>query len=255
MKNRSTDKSASNDTRLTELSDRLIAAGCFDAASTRYAMRCLAIGTVLSVAFVGFLAEPGWPVRLLLSLLAAFACVQAAFIAHDVGDGALFTNSRVSEGIRQILLTFVCGTSSTYFHHVHRLHQNAEGRRHPDQHGWKRGMAGQCLCRAALADDQIRRGLPARIRQCVGGPGKPGPVSDVLQHAQTAFIAGRANARSGISQTVATNPGGGIIEREIHLRNGSKLFKRTEPLQTIACGIQKTREADGQLFAQRSPCL
>ena len=122
MKNRSTDKSASNDTRLTELSDRLIAAGCFDAASTRYAMRCLAIGTVLSVAFVGFLAEPGWPVRLLLSLLAAFACVQAAFIAHDVGDGALFTNSRVSEGIRQILLTFVCGTSSTYFHHVHRLH-------------------------------------------------------------------------------------------------------------------------------------
>ena len=50
-----------------------------------------------------------------------------------------------------------------------------------------------------------------------------------LQHAETAFIAGRADARSGILQPVVTNPGGGIIEREIQLRNAPKLFKRTEP--------------------------
>lgn len=79
--------------------------------------------------------------------------------------------------------------------------------------------------RTALADDQIRRGLPARLRQRVSRPGKPAPVSEVLQHAQTTFIAGRADARSGISQTVGTNPGGGITERGIHLQNGSKLFK------------------------------
>jgi hypothetical protein len=30
-------------------------------------------------------------------------------------------------------------------------------------------------------------------------------------------------------QPVVTNPGGGIIERETHLRNVAKLFKRTEP--------------------------
>jgi hypothetical protein len=59
--------------------------------------------------------------------------------------------------------------------------------------------------------------------------GKPGPISDVLQHAETAFIAGRADARSGISQPVVTNPGGGITERKIHLRNGSKLFRRIQP--------------------------
>ena len=35
--------------------------------------------------------------------------------------------------------------------------------------------------------------------------------------------------RSGISQPVVTNPGGGMTEREIHLRNASKLFKPTEP--------------------------
>ena len=39
----------------------------------------------------------------------------------------------------------------------------------------------------------------------------------------------RANAQSCISQPVVTNPGGGITERKIHLINGSKLFKLTEP--------------------------
>ena len=37
------------------------------------------------------------------------------------------------------------------------------------------------------------------------------------------------DARSGISSQAAANPGRGITEREIHLRNGSKLFKQTEP--------------------------
>ena len=58
--------------------------------------------------------------------------------------------------------------------------------------------------------------------------GKSGQVPGLLQQAQTAFISGRTNARSGISQTIATNPGGGITEREIHLTNGSKLFKTNE---------------------------
>ena len=35
--------------------------------------------------------------------------------------------------------------------------------------------------------------------------------------------------RSGISHHAATNPGRGITEREIHLRNGSKLFRQTKP--------------------------
>lgn len=46
---------------------------------------------------------------------------------------------------------------------INRLHQDAERRRHPDQHGRQGRVAGQCLCRTALADDQTRRGLPARI--------------------------------------------------------------------------------------------
>lgn len=122
MKNSHSHSHVSADTRLEELTYRLKNAGCFETARIRYALRCLAIGVVLSVAFVGLIAEPEWPVRLLLIVLAAFACVQAAFIAHDIGDGALFASHNVSEALRQALLTFACGTSSTYFHHVHRLH-------------------------------------------------------------------------------------------------------------------------------------
>ena len=114
--------------------------------------------------------------------------------------------------------------------HVHRVHQDARGRRHPDQHGWQKCVARQGFYRAAVAHAQIRGGLSSRLRQRLGRARKPGPISDVLQHVQTAFIAGRANSRSGISQTAAAIPGRGITEREIHLRNGSKLFKATEPL-------------------------
>ena len=41
-------------------------------------------------------------------------------------------------------------------------------------------------------------------------------------------------SRSGISQHVATNLGRGLTEREIHLQNRSKLFKRTEPPLTVS---------------------
>ncbi|MCB2130595.1 MAG: hypothetical protein KDE03_16370 [Rhodobacteraceae bacterium] len=61
-------------------------------------------------------------------------------------------------------------------------------------------------------------------------------LSDVLQRQETPFIAGRPDARSGISQTVGTNPGGGITERKIHLQNCPKLFKQSElPLSNTSC--------------------
>ena len=55
----------------------------------------------------------------------------------------------------------------------------------------------------------------------------------VLQHKKTALIAGRADARPGISQPATADPACGITERENRLGNGSKLFRRTEPPLTI----------------------
>lgn len=55
----------------------------------------------------------------------------------------------------------------------------------------------------------------------------------------TAFIAGRADARSGISHPATANPGRGITELEIYLGNGLKMFKRTEPPLTPLANIRR----------------
>jgi putative transposase len=61
-----------------------------------------------------------------------------------------------------------CAASSRQYRpgqpvHQRRLHRCAAHKRHQDQHGRQRGLAGQCLCRAALAQREIRGGLPARL--------------------------------------------------------------------------------------------
>ena len=56
MQNRRSGTHMSTDTRLEELTRRLKTAGCFDTVRMRYALRCLAIGAVLSTAFLGLFA-------------------------------------------------------------------------------------------------------------------------------------------------------------------------------------------------------
>jgi putative transposase len=48
---------------------------------------------------------------------------------------------------------------------VHRLglHRRPHEANHRDQHGWQRRLAGQCLCRAAMAHHQIRGGIFASL--------------------------------------------------------------------------------------------
>ena len=46
--------------------------------------------------------------------------------------------------------------------YVDGVHRSAEERGYRHQHGWQRRLAGQCLRRAAVADNQIRRDLSAR---------------------------------------------------------------------------------------------
>ena len=54
-------------------------------------------------------------------------------------------------------------------------------KRDRDQHGWPRLVARQCLCRAAVAIDQIRGGLSAGLRQCRRGTRFAWSVSGLLQ--------------------------------------------------------------------------
>ena len=69
-----------------------------------------------------------------------------------------------------------------------RLHRSAEEARDRHQHGRQGRMARQRVRRTALADDQIRGGLPAGLRQRVGSPGFARPIHrPLLQRPPTPF--------------------------------------------------------------------
>ena len=73
--------------------------------------------------------------------------------------------------------------------HLRRVHQGAGEPGNKDQHGRERGLARQRLCRAPLADNQIRGGLFARLRQRPGGPRIDWALHRLLQRATPTFIA------------------------------------------------------------------
>ncbi len=105
-----------------ELRRLLQAAGCFDRTPWAHAAYIAAIATIGGAAFVALFFEPDPSIRLALVALAAFASVQAGFIAHEVGHGAVTGNRRLAEFLQQILFTVVSGVSSTYFRNIHRVH-------------------------------------------------------------------------------------------------------------------------------------
>ncbi|MEE8092828.1 MAG: fatty acid desaturase [Gammaproteobacteria bacterium] len=105
-----------------ELRRLLQAAGCFDRTPWAHAAYIAAIATIGGAAFVALFFEPDPAIRLALLALTAFASVQAGFIAHEVGHGAVTGNRRLAEFLQQILFTVVSGVSSTYFRHIHRVH-------------------------------------------------------------------------------------------------------------------------------------
>ena len=101
--------------RHAELRRLLQAAGCFDRTPWAHAAYIAAIATIGGSAFVALFFEPDPAIRLALLALTAFASVQAGFIAHEVGHGAVTGNRRLAEFLHQILFTVVSGVSSTYF--------------------------------------------------------------------------------------------------------------------------------------------
>jgi len=120
---------------ISELRARLLKAGCFRPAPLAYGLRIAVVAAGVVAGYAGLLGQPGWGGRLLCIGLIAFASVQAAFIAHDVGDGAVTKNRRAALLLRQLLMSFVSGTSSNYFHFLHRLHHVTIDRGRPGPGG------------------------------------------------------------------------------------------------------------------------
>ena len=104
------------------LTNELAAAGCFRPAPVRTAAYAAFVLGGYAWAYAGLLAAPGWGMRTLCLLALAFLSVQAGFIAHEAGHGAITRNRRVAELVGQVFHTLLTGLCYSYFSHIHRQH-------------------------------------------------------------------------------------------------------------------------------------
>jgi fatty acid desaturase len=112
--------------KANELHRRLIGelsnAGCFRPAPLRSAAFGALILACYSSGYAILLADPGIGVRAAAIALLAFFSVQAGFVAHEAGHGALTRHRRLATLVGHVFHTFLTGLSSSYFRHIHGLH-------------------------------------------------------------------------------------------------------------------------------------
>ena len=104
------------------LINELARAGCFKPAPVRAAAYGAFVLGGYACAYAGLLTAPGWGLRLLCLAALAFLCVQAAFIAHEAGHGALTRDRRLAQCIGQVFNTLLTALCYSYFSHIHRAH-------------------------------------------------------------------------------------------------------------------------------------
>jgi fatty acid desaturase len=105
-----------------ELFGELSAAGCFRRAPARSALFGAAILVGYAGSYVLLLSAPTLPLRMLAIVVLAFLCVQAGFLAHEAGHGALTNNRRLASIVGQVFNTLISGMCYAYFQHIHRAH-------------------------------------------------------------------------------------------------------------------------------------
>jgi len=105
-----------------ELVGELSAAGCFRRAPARSALFGAAILAGYAGSYAVLLTAPALPLRLLAIAVLAFLCVQAGFLAHEAGHGALTNHSRLASMVGQVFNTLISGMCYAYFQHIHRAH-------------------------------------------------------------------------------------------------------------------------------------
>jgi fatty acid desaturase len=100
----------------------LARAGCFQPATARAVGFGAFVAAGYGAAYAALLTDPGLASRLLALAAAAFFSVQAGFIAHEAGHGALTRDRRLAGLIGQVCHTVLTGLSFSYFQHIHRRH-------------------------------------------------------------------------------------------------------------------------------------
>ena len=83
--------------------------------------------------------------------------------------------------------------------HQRRVHEPAEKRRNPDQHGWPRPRVGQCVRRTLVADGEVRGNIFEGLRRSHRCDRKSESLFPILQPAPTPSELGLSDAGIGVS--------------------------------------------------------
>lgn len=97
-------------------------AGCFRPAPARTAAYGAFILATYAAAYATLLTGPGAAARALAIVALAFVSVQAGFLAHEAGHGAITRSRRVAGLIGLVFNTLLTALCYSYFSHIHRLH-------------------------------------------------------------------------------------------------------------------------------------
>src|SRR2546426_11927525 len=100
----------------------LSGAGCFRPAAARTAAYGAFILASYAAAYAALLTGPGVAVRALALFALAFFSVQAGFLSHEAGHGAITRDRRVADLLGQVFHTLLTALCYSYFRHIHRLH-------------------------------------------------------------------------------------------------------------------------------------
>ncbi len=114
-----------------QLKAELQAAGCFTVAPERAFMYMLAIIFLYCLGYGLLLTEPSSGLRVAALVLLAFTSVQAGYIAHEAGHGALTRRRWLAVAIGQCfntLLTALCYSHFQKIHVCHHRHCNDQDR-------------------------------------------------------------------------------------------------------------------------------
>jgi fatty acid desaturase len=101
---------------------QLSAAGCFRPARLRSAVYGVVMLACYAAGYAILLSDPGPAARALAILGLAFVSVQAGFLAHEAGHGAITRNRHAAACIGQIFNTLLTALCYSYFSHIHRRH-------------------------------------------------------------------------------------------------------------------------------------
>ena len=107
-----------------QLRRQLEAAGCFDAAPVTHVLHMTLIVAGYATAYGLLLTQPQPWLRFAALLLLAFVSVQAGYIAHEAGHGAITRNRRLAIAIGQFFNTFLTALCYSHFQKIHVCHHN-----------------------------------------------------------------------------------------------------------------------------------